>query len=193
MRKTTRIRRPNTPSQIISRKRGCQGEVLPGPRHGFHKIRFAIEGEPKVSIVIPSAARIVEYQGERLDLLRMCVGSILEKSTYKNYEIVVVDNGDLRPELQSWLEGKVRMVTYRAPRFNLAEKMNLGARQATGEHLILLNDDIKIISPDWIEQMLQYSQQPGGGRGRREAAVSESPHSACRYCASERESGTCVL
>lgn len=142
---------------------GLEGEVLPGPRHGFHRVQFAIKGKPKVSIVIPSAARIVEHEGQRLDLLRMCVGSILEKSTYKNYEIVVVDNGDLRPELKSWLLGKVRTVTYEAARFNLAEKMNLGVRHAAGEHLILLNDDIKIISPDWIEQMLQYSQMPDVG------------------------------
>lgn len=142
---------------------GLKGEVLAGPRHGFHRIQFAIEGEPKVSIIIPSAARVIEYEGQRLDLLRACVGSIVDKTTYKNYEIVVVDNGDLRPELKSWLLGKVRTVTYEAERFNLAEKMNLGARHATGEHLILLNDDVKVISRDWIEQMLQYSQQPDIG------------------------------
>ena len=142
---------------------GLTGEVLPGPRHGFHKINFAILGDPKVSIVIPSAARIVEYDGQRLDLLRMCVSSIRQKSTYKNYEIIVVDNDDLRPELRDWLLGKVRLVTYKSEKFNLAEKINLGASHASGEHLILLNDDIKIISADWIEQMLQYSQQPGVG------------------------------
>lgn len=142
---------------------GLEGEVLPGPRHGFHRVQFKIHGDPKVSIVIPSAARVVDYEGARIDLLRMCVGSILERSTYKNYEIVVVDNGDLRPDLKTWLVGKARTATYQAQRFNLAEKMNLGARQATGEHLILLNDDIKVISPDWIEQMLQYSQMPGVG------------------------------
>jgi GT2 family glycosyltransferase len=142
---------------------GLEGEVLPGPRHGFHRVQFKIHGNPKVSIVIPSAARIIDYEGAQIDLLRMCVGSILEKSTYKNYEIVVVDNGDLRPDLKTWLAGKAETVTYQAQRFNLAEKMNLGARHATGEHLILLNDDIKVISPDWIEQMLQYSQLPGVG------------------------------
>jgi O-antigen biosynthesis protein len=142
---------------------GLEGEVLPGPRHGFHRVQLEIHGEPKVSIVIPSAARIVDYEGTRIDLLRMCVGSILEKSTYKNYEIVVIDNGDLRPDLKTWLLGKARTVTYQSQRFNLAEKMNLGARHATGEHLILLNDDIKVISPDWIEQMLQYSQLPDVG------------------------------
>ncbi len=142
---------------------GLEGEVLPGPRHGFHRVQFKITGNPKVSIVIPSAARVVDYEGERIDLLRMCVGSILDKSTYKNYEIVVVDNGDLRPELKQWLEGKVRTVTYQAAVFNLAEKMNLGVKNAAGEHAVLLNDDIEVISPDWIEQMLQYSQLPGVG------------------------------
>jgi O-antigen biosynthesis protein len=142
---------------------GVSGEVLPGPRHGFHRIRFDIVGQPKVSIVIPSAARIVEHEGERIDLLRMCVGSILERSTYRNLEIVVVENGDLRPELKDWLSGKVRLVTYEAERFNLSEKMNLGALHATGDHVVLLNDDIEVISPDWIQQMLQYSQQPGIG------------------------------
>ena len=142
---------------------GIQGEVLPGPRHGFHRVRFDIQGEPKVSIVIPSAARIVHYEGERIDLLRACITSILEKSTYPNYEIVVVDNGDLRPDLKEWLRGKARTITYKAATFNLAEKINLGARHATGEHLILLNDDIRVIAPDWIEQMLQYSQQPEVG------------------------------
>lgn len=138
---------------------GLEGEVLPGPRHGFHQMRFAIQGKPLVSIVIPSAARLVDYEGQRLDLLRMCIDSITSKTTYSNYEIVVVDNGDLRSDLKSWLADKARTVTYKSRTFNLAEKMNLGARNAHGEHLILLNDDIKVISPEWIERMLQYSQQ----------------------------------
>jgi GT2 family glycosyltransferase len=142
---------------------GLSGEVLPGPRHGFHRIRFDIAGEPRVSVVIPSAARLVTYEGKQIDLLRMCVGSILERSTYRNIEIIVVDNGDLRPDLREWLTDKVQLVTYSSQRFNLAEKINLGATHATGDHLVLLNDDIEVISPDWIEQMLQYSQQPGIG------------------------------
>ena len=163
MQKTMPIRPPSARSTNYLKEAGVSGEVLPGPRHGFHRIRFDIVGEPKVSIVIPSAARIVEYEGARIDLLRMCVGSILERSTYRNVEIVVVDNGDLRPELKDWLTGKVRLVTYESERFNLAEKINLGARHATGDHFVLLNDDIEVISPDWIEQMLQYSQQPAIG------------------------------
>jgi len=78
-------------------------------------------------------------------------------------EIIVVDNGDLRPELKSWLERRVRLVTYQDSRFNLARKINLGVRHATGEHLLLLNDDVKVITPDWIEQMFRYSQQPDIG------------------------------
>jgi len=139
------------------------GEVLPGPSYGFHRIRFDIQSEPLVSVVIPTAGRLVTYEGKSVDLLRECVHSVLAISTWPKLEIIVVDNGDLRPELKSWLERRVRLVTYQDSRFNLARKINLGVRHATGEHLLLLNDDVKVITPDWIEQMFRYSQQPDIG------------------------------
>jgi GT2 family glycosyltransferase len=142
------------------RRLSFDGEVLPGPRYGFHRIRFAIRGEPRVSVIIPSAARVVNKNGRPIDLLRECVESILDKSTWRNLEIIVVDNGDLRQDLKTWLEPRVRMVTYTDTQFNLARKINEGARHATGEHLLLLNDDITVIAADWVENMLQYSQQP---------------------------------
>jgi len=137
--------------------------VLPGPSYGFHRIRFDIQSEPLVSVVIPTAGRLVTYEGKSVDLLRECVHSVLAISTWPKLEIIVVDNGDLRPELKSWLERRVRLVTYQDSRFNLARKINLGVRHATGEHLLLLNDDVKVITPDWIEQMFRYSQQPDIG------------------------------
>lgn len=69
---------------------GTPGEVLPGPREGFHRVMFHIQGKPRVSIVIPSAGRIIDYQGRKIDLLRMCIGSILDKSTWSDIEIVVI-------------------------------------------------------------------------------------------------------
>jgi GT2 family glycosyltransferase len=93
----------------------------------------------------------------------MCVGSILEKSTWPEIEIVVIHNCDLRPDLEAWLKSRSVLIAYDKTPFNLAEKINLGARHATGEHLIILNDDIEVIAPDWIENMLRYSQQPGIG------------------------------
>jgi GT2 family glycosyltransferase len=139
------------------------GDVLPGPRDGFHRVLYDIKGNPRVSIVIPSAGRIIDHEGRPIDLLRMCVGSLLEKSTWPEIEIVVIHNCDLRPDLEAWLKSRSVLVAYDKTPFNLAEKINLGARHATGEHLIILNDDIEVIAPDWIENMLRYSQQPGIG------------------------------
>jgi GT2 family glycosyltransferase len=142
---------------------GTAGDVLPGPRDGFHRVLYDIKGTPRVSIVIPSAGRIIDHEGRPIDLLRMCIGSILEKSTWPEVEIVVIHNCDLRPDLEAWLKSRAVLVPYDKEPFNLAEKINLGARHASGEHLIILNDDIEVIAPDWIENMLRYSQQPGIG------------------------------
>jgi GT2 family glycosyltransferase len=142
---------------------GTAGDVLPGPRDGFHRVLYDIKGNPRVSIVIPSAGRIIDQEGRPIDLLRMCIGSILEKSTWPEVEIVVIHNCDLRPDLEAWLKSRAVLVPYDKEPFNLAEKINLGARRASGEHLIILNDDIEVIAPDWIENMLRYSQQPGIG------------------------------
>lgn len=140
-----------------------EGEVLAGPRYGFHRVRFRVRDEPLVSIVIPSAGRIASFDGQRIDLLRECVCSILGTSTWRRFEIIVVDNGDLRPELREWLDPRVRLITYQEKPFNLARKINLGAAQAEGEHLLLLNDDTRVVTPDWIQDLLQYSQQPAIG------------------------------
>ena len=113
--------------------------------------------------MIPSAGRIIDHEGRRIDLLRMCIGSVLEKSTWPEIEIVVIHNCDLRPDLEAWLKSRAVLVPYDKEPFNLAEKINLGAGHASGEHLIILNDDIEVIAPDWIENMLRYSQQPGVG------------------------------
>ncbi|HYP12380.1 MAG TPA: glycosyltransferase family 2 protein, partial [Bryobacteraceae bacterium] len=132
-------------------------------RAGFHRVLFDIQSRPRVSIVIPSAGRIVNYEGRRIDLARMCVGSILQKSTWPDIEIVLIHNNDLRPDLEAWLSERTVLVPYTNPVFNLAEKINIGARRATGEHLIILNDDTEVLSRDWIEHMLRYSQQPSVG------------------------------
>lgn len=138
--------------------------VRPGRYDGCFDVRRKVEGEPKVSIVIPTAGRESEIRGETVDLLVHCIRSIVEKSTYPNLEIVAVHNGDLRPETVAALEPyPIVYVHYPEPVFNVAAKMNLGARAATGEYVLFLNDDIEVISPDWIEAMLSLGQRPGVG------------------------------
>jgi GT2 family glycosyltransferase len=136
------------------------GMVENGPSEGFHRIRYTIKDNPKVSIVIPSACREVEVRGRKTWFVLECVASIRQMSSYKNLEIIVLDNDDMSEPLAAALEPyDIRKISYTEP-FNLARKMNLGGFSATGEHLILLNDDIEVITSDWIESMLEFSQWP---------------------------------
>ncbi|HEY8504472.1 MAG TPA: glycosyltransferase, partial [Gemmataceae bacterium] len=139
---------------------GRAGTVERGPSPGLQRVRFRIVGRPKVSIVIPTAGKAAEIRGEETWFVAHCVESIRRRTTYDNYEVLVVDNDDLPAELQRRLDelGVVR-VSYTEP-FNLARKLNLGAAKADGEYLILLNDDTEVITPDWIEAMLEYAQWP---------------------------------
>ena len=146
---------------------GHPGTVEDGPGPGHHRVRYTIQGNPLVSLVIPTASRPVEVRGRPTWFVLECVGSIRRLSTYKNLEIVVIDNHDMSDELAERLEPlDVRRLHYTDPgtgRFNLARKLNEGAFAARGEHLVLLNDDVELITPDWIEAMLEFSQLPGVG------------------------------
>ena len=129
----------------------------------FHA-RYQVEGNPKVSIVIPSAGKDSLIRGKEIDLLVNCIVSIMEKSTYTNMEIVVVDNVDLRSEtLAALAKYPIKFIHFTDPVFNVAAKMNLGAKHASGEYLLFLNDDTEVITPDWIEAMLSLAQRQGVG------------------------------
>jgi GT2 family glycosyltransferase len=127
-------------------------------------VRRRIIGNPLISIIIPSAGKTVRVRGRETNLLASCVESIAAKSTYPDYEIIIVDSGNLKTstvELVSRADCRFVHFCERVP--NVAKKMNLGARHARGDHLLFLNDDTEIISADWLEAMLQFSQQPGIG------------------------------
>ena len=133
-----------------------------GPEH--FALRRRLETRPLVSLVIPTAGRDSTIGGRTIDLLAACLASIRETSTFATIEIVAVDNGDLRPQTRAAVERfGARTVTWDKPVFNVAAKMNLGARTSTGEVLVFLNDDISVITPDWIEAMLALLAIPGVG------------------------------
>ena len=99
-------------------------------------------------------------------LVTHCVRSIVETSTYDDYEIVVVADASTPAETIDELRGIAgEPAAGRAldRPFSFAEKINVGAAAAEGEHLLLLNDDIEVIAPDWIERMVMYSDHPGIG------------------------------
>lgn len=144
---------------FVDRSPSC-GTVGAGPLPGTHRVRFDILGEPLVSIAIPTAGyRNAGGAGWYvLDLVR----SIRERTTYRNIEIVVAENGDLAPELEQALRDlKVRLVRYESPIFNLSDKINRLAEATQGDILLLLNDDMRVVSHRWVEEMLMWCQQDG--------------------------------
>jgi GT2 family glycosyltransferase len=142
---------------------GRPGSVAPGPAPSVHRVRFALRELPRVSIIIPTAYGQGILGGRHVTLLSQCLASIFKKSSYRNYEIVVVDND--APPSQVLKEMRLRGIRYApyAVPFNWSAAMNQGAALATGDHLVFLNDDTEVISSDWLEALLEYSQQPEVG------------------------------
>ncbi len=133
---------------------------------GVYHLNPALREEPLVSIVIPTNGQRREIRYREVTLVSHCVRSIVNNSTYSNYEIVVVADESTPAgaiaELEAAVGDCLRLVLYDKP-FNFAEKINRGAVQSRGEHLIFLNDDIEVATPNWIERMVMYSSIDGIG------------------------------
>lgn len=137
-------------------RRGIEATVESGLIPSLFRIKRAIQGEPLVSIVIPFR--------DRPELLERCLSSIRARTSYKRYELVLVDNGSSQPQTRALLEREqaqpsVKVVRVDEP-FNFSRLNNRGAREAAGEHLLLLNNDTEVLEPDWLTAMLEHSQRP---------------------------------
>ena len=132
----------------------------PGPFPGSHRPRYEIEGKPLISIAIPSAGRSSELDGKPSWFVLDLVRSIRNLTDYPRYEIIVADNDDFDLELRTQLDelGVLRVV-YRAAVFNISDKMNLVVEAASGDYVVLLNDDMRVINPEWLTEMLMWCQQ----------------------------------
>lgn len=145
------------------RRHELEADVLPGGAEGLFRLRYRVADEPLVSIVIPTIGRARETAGRRGNTLTTCLRSIRQKTSYSNYEIVLVsDEADLPAETLRALETlRHRIVKYSAEGpFNFSDKINTGVRHSGGAHVLLLNDDVEVISAEWMTAMLEYSQQP---------------------------------
>lgn len=110
----------------------------------------------KVSIVIPTK--------NKPDVLRTCLDSLFNTTTYPNYEVILVDNGSTDPQTLSAyaalrLDPRIQIVDFPHP-FNYSAANNLGARHAGGEFLLFLNNDIEIIEPGWLEELVRWAERP---------------------------------
>lgn len=132
---------------------GQDGEVSHAKDLGYYRVKYEVKGSPLVSIIIPNK--------DEVESLDKCLQSI-EKSTYKNYEIIVVENNSVKDETFAYykkIEAKGVKVVYWEKGFNYSAINNYGASYAKGDYLLLLNNDVEVITPDWLEEMLGNCQR----------------------------------
>ena len=146
---------------------GLPATVAADDEHsGVYHLSPALTVHPRVSIVIPTNGGTRQVRGEDVTLVVHCVRSIVETSTYLDYEIVVVADTStpdgVVDELRSIAGDRLKVVDYPHP-FNFADKINVGALASDGEHLLMLNDDMEVITPDWVERLVMYSSFPDIG------------------------------
>ena len=137
-------------------RRGIEAQVLDEKLPFFFRVKRKIKDTPLVSIVIPFR--------DKPDLLATCVNSILDHSTWDNYEIIAISNNSRSSETFTL----IHQLEQKSPRFrciefneefNFSRVVNFGVTQSKGEYLIILNNDIEVISWDWIESMLEHAQR----------------------------------
>lgn len=138
---------------------GAKAEVSHTKDLGFYRVKYQVQGNPMVSIVIPNK--------DEKETLKKCLESIWKKTSYPNYEIILVENNSTTQEIRDYykeLDGKkwVRVV-YWDKEFNYSAINNFGISYAKGEYILCLNNDITVISPDWLEELLANCQRPEVG------------------------------
>ena len=135
---------------------GIDASVEMTERPGWYRSYVKIQDNPKISIIIPNKDHIED--------LELCLFSLTKRSTYKNYEILIVENNSEKPETFEYYKKlpdrypKVKVLTWEKE-FNYSAINNFAAKQAEGVYLLFLNNDVEILTPQWIEEMLQICQQ----------------------------------
>ena len=132
--------------------------VEPGLMPNTYRIRYPIpQPEPLVSLLIPTR--------DKRELLEPCVGSILDKTSYQNFEIIILDNESAEPATLEYFENiqehdaRVRVVPYHQP-FNYSAINNFGVTQARGELIGLVNNDVEVITAEWLAEMVSHAVRP---------------------------------
>ena len=136
-------------------RRNISANVTSGKYPGTYRVLYNLKDKPLISIIIPFK--------DKPKLLETCVNSIIQKSTYSNYEIICISNNSNNKDTFETIKklkenNKVKIYEYNIP-FNFSKINNYAINKfAKGEHVILLNNDIEIISKEWIENLLSFSQ-----------------------------------
>jgi O-antigen biosynthesis protein len=143
-------------------RRGELGVVIQNERFpGLHTVRYKIQKASLVSIIIPTR--------NLSNILARCLKSVFTKTTYKNYEVIIIDNGSDEPELKGllyqWQQQQPQRFSFYSLdiAFNFSKINNYAVTKAKGDYLLFLNNDTEIITPDWLEGLIEQVQRPSIG------------------------------
>src|SRR5690554_4053881 len=145
----------------LARRGYTEAQVERGLSASSLRVLYRHPEAPLVSIIIPTK--------DQLHLVQTCVESILEKTAYSHYEILIVDNNSETPQAKAWLKGiedmalsNLRVLRYPKP-FNFSAINNYAVQHAKGDYVVLLNNDTGIIQADWLDAMMNHAQRPEVG------------------------------
>ena len=139
---------------------GRTGTVEDGLFPSTYRVKWDIEGDPKVSILIPNK--------DHTDDLEKCLQSIWKKTTWDNYEVIVIENNSTDPATFAYYEKAkqrydgLKVVTYPEKGFNFSGINNFGRKAAMGDYLLLLNNDVEVRNGDWLTELLRQCAHKGG-------------------------------
>lgn len=140
-------------------RNGEEAEVTHTKDYGFYKVVYKVRRMSLVSIIIPNK--------DNKDTLKKCIDSVLTKTTYDNYEIIIVENNSTQQETFDYYKeleknSRIRVIKWEKG-FNFSAINNYAAKSANGEYLLFLNNDIEVRSADWIDGMLGNAQRKDVG------------------------------
>ena len=141
------------------KRTGTEGIVSHTPDLGFFRVKYPVQGQPLVSVIIPNK--------DEKETLKACIDSIREKTEYPNYEIIIVENNSTTDEIFQYYkelsqDPRIRLLRWKKE-FNYSAINNYGVRHANGEYLLFLNNDVTVITPGWIKELLGVCQRPEVG------------------------------
>lgn len=139
---------------------GRTGTVEDGLFPSTYRVKWDIVGDPKVSILIPNK--------DHIDDLEKCLHSLWAKTSWDNFEVIVIENNSTDPETFAYYQKAqqcydgLQVVTYPKKGFNFSGINNFGRKYATGDYLLLLNNDVEVRNADWLTELLRQCAHPGG-------------------------------
>ncbi|WFU05944.1 glycosyltransferase (plasmid) [Rhizobium sp. CB3171] len=163
------------PAALINAKRAVadfvqnqepDAEVVDGLFPGSYRVKWPVDASRPVTLLMLTDSRMRDVEGRgNILLVEHSVTSILSRSTFRNFQIIVLDNGRLPADVhERFIEAGVTVAQYHFQgAFNFPDKMNHALSLVTTEDVIILNDDIEVISPDWIEALLSFSRRQDVG------------------------------